>query len=470
MIYEWSISVGRYKKLGKNIALLTLGNFASKILSFLLVPFYTAVLSTAEYGSADMLTTTVNLILPIFTLMVYEAVMRFALDEFSDNKQVFSSGLYITLIGCGILLLMAQGMRLSKKLTPSLWLFVLYFISLAFYNLILQFVKGIEKVSVYSMAGVINTFVYIITNIFFLVTLKLGVTGYLLAFVIGHTVAAIYAFFRAGVYKYVIDIRNIEKEICERMCKYSIPMIPNSISWWISNSSDKYILTFFCGVSINGIYSVAYKIPSILTICINIFISAWQISAVEDFGSAESKKFYASIYDKYESILFVGASILIGVTQILAKYLYSNDFYKAWLYVPILILASVFNSLAAFYGSIYTSAKKTKMLLYSTLIGAIGNIVLNVLLIPKFAAMGAAIATMISYLLVWIVRVIDSRRIFKFNMKVKRDILIYSVLGMETILICMNYNMYYIVSIISIGVVCVGCRNVFKEILHLIKK
>ena len=458
--------MGKYKKLGKNVALLTIGNFASKLLSFLLVPFYTTVLSTSEYGTADMITTSVNLVMPVFTLLVYESVMRYSLDIANDRKQIFSIGLYVTVIGGILIALGSQILNLSSTLRPYILLFVLYYISLAVYNLILQFVKGIEEVVVYSTAGVVNTFIFIISNIILLLFCNLGVSGYLTAFVIGHTAAALFAFLKAGVYRYVIGYSKLKFNIFFKMLRYSVPMIPNSISWWISNSSDKYILTFFWGVSVNGIYSVAYKIPSILTIAINIFISAWQISAVEDFGSKESSKFYADIYDKYESLLFIGSAVLIGGVQILARYLFSNDFYVAWLYTPVLICASMFNSLAAFYGSVYTSAKRTSMLFYSTLVGAIVNILLNILMIPNMGAMGAAVATMLSYIIVWGVRAINSRHIFKFNIKIKRDIIAYAVLMIEVVFICLDWNPFYIVSIISILVICILCINFIKDMLR----
>lgn len=460
--------MGNYKKLGKNVILLTVGNFASKVLSFLLVPLYTSVLTTEEYGVADILTTSINLILPIFTLLVYEAVMRFALDKESDKKQVFSVGLYTTTIGSLVVIAGTQFFRLFDDLKQYLWLFVLYYISLAFYNLILQFVKGIEKVFVYSVSGVINTFVFIASNILFLLVFKTGVKGYLWAFIIGHFVAAAYAFLAGNVKSYIVSLRKTKKENYRQMFKYAMPMIPNSISWWISNSSNKYILTFFWGAAVNGIFSVAFKIPTILTIVVNIFISAWQISAVDNFGSEESKKFYADIYNKYESLLYIGSSVLIGFTTILAKILFSNDFYQAWVFTPVLICASVFNSLAAFYGSVYTSAKRTKVLFYSTLLGAGANIALNFLLIPKFGAMGASVATLVSYIAIWLLRAIDSRKILPFKINVKRNIIIYIILTAEVLLICTGNNPYYIVSAVSIIAVSVLCRELIIDIFKMV--
>lgn len=428
----------KIKKLGKNVFLLTIGNFASKILSFLLVPIYTAILTTEEYGTADLFTTSANLILPIFTLLIYESVMRFALDKNEDKAQIFSIGLWITLVGSIVVFVGTIFLHGIQSISSYLFLFALYFVSSAIYNVVLQFVKGIEAVNIYSAAGVINTFVYIISNIVLLVMVRMGVSGYLWSFIIGHMVAALYAFLGAKLYRYLISWNKIQISKVKEMIAYALPMIPNSISWWVSNSSDKYILVFFWGAAINGIYSVAYKIPSILSIFLNIFIGAWQISAVEQFGTDESQKFYSNVYEMYEALLVVGSSVLIAGTRVLAHMLYSADFYQAWLYTPVLVLASVFNSLAAFYGSIYTSSKKTKMLFYSTLLGAVGNIALNFLLIPKWGAMGAAIATMISYFVVWFIRVINSRKILVILANYRRSVAAYLLLVIEIVLLCRN--------------------------------
>lgn len=456
----------KYRKLGKNILFLTVGNFTSRVLSFLLVPVYTAILSTEEYGVADLFTTTANLILPIFTLLIYESVMRFALDKEENKAEIFSIGLWITLAGGILISIFSLLFRNIELLQNHIILFLLYYITLALFNLILQFIKGIELVGIYSTAGVINTFIYIFCNILFLIFFKWGLEGYLLSFVIGHTIAFTYVFLVAKLYKYIISWRDIHIQKLKEMITYSLPMIPNAISWWISNSSNRYMLVYFYGTAINGIYSVAYKIPSILSILLTIFIGAWQISAVTQFGSEESKKFYSDIYRMYESTLIIGSAFLIAGTKVLAWFLYSAEFYQAWLYTPVLILASVFNSLAAFYGSIYTSAKRTSMLFYSTLIGAIANIVLNLGLIPYWGAMGASIATLVSYLMVWGIRVINSRKIMRIQIDYVKCSVGYICLIIECILICLDDDLYYPFIFICVGIICFVHRKVMIAIIN----
>lgn len=458
----------KYKKLGKNIALITFGNFASKILSFFLIPFYTAVLTTAEYGTADLMTTTINLVSPFFTLLISEAIMRFALEKESDKSQIFMIGLLVTLIGFLCMFLCSPAVLFMDSLKPYYWLFITYYFASTLHLLVSQFVKGIEKVTVYSLSGVFQTVVFILLNLFFLLGLKIGVIGYLLALIFSNFLAVIFLWTGAGLNRYLLSVRKIDKKIAGEMFRYSIPMIPNSVSWWISNSSDKYILTFFAGVGLTGIYSVSQKIPSLFATIATIFMGAWQISAVEDFGSEQSRKFYSNVYRSYSSINIILVSILIYGTKILAKILFSKGFYSAWMFTPVLLLAFLFNAMASFLGSIYTSTKKTKMLFVSTIIAALANIIANFIMIPIWGAMGAGIATLLSYFLVWLIRLWDTKKIIKLDINLKKDIISYLLLIMQIVIICMELKYDYLFMTVVLAAVLILHKETIAVMVNMV--
>lgn len=458
--------LSQYTKLGKNVALITLGNFASKIMSFFLIPLYTAVLTTAEYGTADLMTTTINLLSPFFTLLISESVMRFALEQGKDKKQVFTIGLLMTIIGFGIMLLCTPLIFISKNIGPYINYFILYYLVTTLHLLISQFVKGIEKVAVYSLSGVLQTFCFILCNIIFLLGIKIGVTGYLLALIISNAFAVIFLWIGAGLSGYLVSIRKLNKPLMKEMLNYSIPMIPNSLSWWISNSSDKYLLTFFCGVAVTGVYSVSQRIPSLFSTISTIFMGAWQISAIEDFGSEKSRKFYSNIYNQYSVFNILTVSALICGCRILAKILFSKDFYSGWEYVPILLFAYLFFALSSFLGTIYTSAKKTKMLFVSTIVAAIANIALNIVIIPVWNAQGAAIATFVSYFLVWLIRLIDTRKIIKLNLQMKKDIVSYLLVTGQIVIMLLNFKSSFVISIIIFVALCIWNYHFLKGIIR----
>ena len=458
-----------YKKLGKNIISLTIGSFASKLLSFFFVPFYTSILSTKEYGTADLITTTVSLLFPFFSLIICESMMRFAQEKTEDKEQIFSIGMWVSGIGFIILLICSPLLLLISSLKSYWILVVLYYFAYSLNSNIGYFVRGIEKVVTYSIGGIINTFITVFLNILFLLYFKIGVLGYLLSFIIANIVAAFYMMISAKIYTY--KYRKIDKQLLHRMLKYSLPMIPNSASWWISNSSDKYILTFFIGVAANGIYSVAYKIPTIISMLTSIFSTAWRLSAVEEFGTEESRKFYSDVFDMYITITLCASSGLMLINKPLAHFLYSKDFYQAWKFVPILLISAVIHAYADFFGTLYTSAMKTKMLFYSTVSGALGNIILNFILIPKLGGLGAAIATMISYLIVFVVRLIHSRSIMRLNYNSKNNIccFIFVLMQLTNSTFCF-INEYIISSICLIFIIFMRKRRIVQTINIIFKK
>lgn len=454
----------KYKKLFKNVGLLTIGNFASKLLTFLLIPVYTNILSTSEYGVADLIFTTVSLLYPVFSVLMSEAIMRFALDN-KDNNQVFSCAFYITTCGTVIFLCLSPIFLLFNSLKAYYIFFILYYIFDVFNLIFLQFVKGINKVKNYVIAGIISTVVTISLNIILLVIVKIGLVGYLISYIGGQVSSIVFLVISCKIWKYLLPYKKTDKKVLKNMMNFSIPMIPNSISWWISNSSDKYMLSYFTTLSITGIYSVSYKIPSIITIFSNIFMGAWQISAVDNFGSEESKQFYSKIFKNYFSFLAIIISVLIIALKIIARFLFAKDFYVAWECSGILLIATMFNGLAAFLGSIYTSAKKTKFLFHSTLIAAISNIIMNLILIPFIGGIGAAIATLISYFLVWLLRSVNSKKILNINYDYK--IIIFSTLILLTQVFLQIYSVYhyFVINCILFIVLLLINKDIFISIL-----
>ncbi len=174
----------QYKKLGVNVAAITIGNFASKILSFLIVPIYTAVLTTQEYGVVDTLSTTISLLYPFFTLLISEAVLRFALDKNEDQQQIFSIGFWVTIWGFLLMLVVSPVYFLFDGLKGYYWYFILYYFATTLQMVITYFIRGIERVKLFALNGFLMTFVYLILNIVFLLVLKIGVHGYFLALIL----------------------------------------------------------------------------------------------------------------------------------------------------------------------------------------------------------------------------------------------------------------------------------------------
>lgn len=459
----------RYKKLGKNTILMVVGNFVSKILTFILLPLYTYCLTTSEYGISDLITTTINLCLPFLTLTISESVLRLTLDKNSDKKQIFTITAVVVLSGFMVLTVSSPFWKRIVPFEEYVVYFLLYYLVMVLSNTAQQFTKGLEHVDVFVISGIVTTFATCMWNVFLLLILKMGIKGYLLAYILGYASSFLYIFVKEKLWTYWVSPRMIDTMAVREILTYCVPLIPNSISWWISDSSDRYILEFFWGASVIGVYAIAYKIPSIVSILSTILTSAWQISAVDDFGSEESRNFFSDVYQKYASVYVMASAVIILFIKVIARILFSGEFFEAWKYAAILLIAVVFQAMNGFLGIIYAASKKTKAIFVTTILGAGINIVLNILFIPTMGALGAAIATLISYIVVWAARLYDTRKILPITINYKVELISYVLIIVQCIVTYLSDKYWYIVSAILCFSVIVLNRKVIIFVFDMIK-
>ena len=407
----------RYTKLKKDTFILTLGNFSAKCLQFLMLPVYTRVLSTSDYGIADLIITISNLLYPVFSINIAESVLRFMLDEKEDKRKIFYCACIYLLLCILLTLMMTIGLSHSETFGRYRFLLLLYLTSNTFYLTISAYVKGLDKTAKYAWASVISAVTCVGLSMVLLVMLHKGIYGYMMSFIISFLLSSIYLLWicRAEILK-SISLHNIlDLDLLMRMFYYALPMIPNSISWWISNSSDKFIIKMFYNTAAVGIYSAAYKIPAVVGVICNNFIAAWQLSSVEGFGTEQIQKFYNRIYKVFTLLIIILTGCIIEFSQLITRIFIGENYFEAWQYIPILMIGALFCNTSAFLGSVFTAGKATKYLFFSTSLGAIVNTCLNVALIPLIGIHGAAVATAISYMIIWGYRVYKSKRIYSLN-------------------------------------------------------
>ncbi|MGF0148770.1 lipopolysaccharide biosynthesis protein, partial [Lachnospiraceae bacterium SGI.054] len=295
----------------------------------------------------------------------------------------------------------------------------------------------------------------------FLVFLKWGLNGYFAANILSYLMPSLYIMFRLRIWKYFTN--NYDHALETEMYSYSKPLIFNTLAWWINNVSDRYIVTWLCGVAANGIYSMAYKIPSVLNIFQSIFSQAWTISAVKEFNKSGTD-FYCKVYKAYNCGMVIICSALIVVDKVLAKFLFAKDFYIAWRYAPFLMISVVFGALSGLLGGIFSAAKKSKIFASTTMIGASVNTVLNVGLVYLWGPVGAAIATAISYCLVWLTRYKKANEIIHLSIAFKRDVFSYCILVIQACFLILTDGtaMYGVEILLFMVVLIVYAKDIFN--------
>lgn len=459
----------KVKKLINNSIIFAIGNFGSKVLSFIMIPLYTYSMTTTEYGQVDLLMTTVSLLLPVVTLSIYEAVLRFSMDKAYDPNRVLFNCLYLSLISSGVLTIGIVIAMIFHSLIVVL--FIILLIVQIFQSLFSQYVRAIGKVKTFSANGILLTFLTAILNILLLVHVRMGVVGYLLSVILATLVSDLYLIVRGNIRKRIIN-QKVDNKLNKEMLVYSMPLIPNAIAWWLTSTSSRYFILFFIGAAANGIYAIANKIPTLLSVLNAIFFQSWQMSAIEEYDSKSKNEFYSKIFDYYFQFLFIGNSILIVILQPLMHKIVEKSYYSAWQYVPMLMIAVVYSSLSGFLGTNYTVAKRTQGIFLTTIYGAIINVVLNLILIPVMGLQGAGIGSAISYLTVLIIRFYNTKRFIRINLNYKNIIFNHVAWGAQLVVLYVvsGVNQYVIQGILFVVVLIVNRRIIIKPMYNLISK
>lgn len=446
-----------------------MGNLGSKLISILLVPLYTYYLTTTEYGTVDLITTTTSLLMPIISLSIFDAVLRFTMDKSQPTDSVFTNAVVVTSIGTLIVLLTYP--VLSYLNTFGDLLNFMYFILIlqAFQSLSAQFVRAIGKVKIFALNGIIMTIVTGVMNIVLLVYLDMGIAGYLLSTIFSNLVSIVYLTIVGKTYKY-INLKKINKALTKKMLYYCIPLIPNALMWWVINASSRYFILFFVGASANGLFAVANKIPSLLSILNQIFGQAWQLSAIEEYDSKNKSKFYSEVFNYFSMFMFLATSAILIIIKIGLDFVVAPEFYIAWEYVPFLLLGVVFSSFSSFLGTNYIAAKKTGGVFKTSIIGGIVNVISNLIFVPLIGTNGAGLSTMISFFVIWILRVHDTKQFI--DMKLNLKILITNLLVIAVQIGILYLNLNTITELVIEGllfiILLIVNRSLFKPITQLI--
>ena len=389
----------------KNVGMLTISNFASKILVFFLVPVYTNALSTQDYGTFDLAISTVTMLYPILTVNIVDAVMRFCLDDQYDKGAVIAIGKKYMVRSIAVAGLLALSLYFGKPLDLSgslVCLVFLYYTAYAVHQFAIQLAKGLERVKDMAIAGVAGTVVMVATNILFLVAFPCGLPGFFVANILAQAVPAV--FLAIKLKAWIFEGSRTDLRLQKEMLAYCAPLIFTVLGWWINSAADRYVVTYLCGVAASGILSVAYKIPGIINILQGIFIQAWQISAMKEYGESDTAKFYGGTFSALNTLMCAACAWLILLTRPIAGMLFAKDFYEGWQYVPFLLISSVLNCASGFLGPILSAKKDSKAMARSAIDGSAINVVLNISLVSWVGIQGAAIATAISSYAIYAVR------------------------------------------------------------------
>lgn len=440
--------MSRESKLLKNTAIITIGRISTQMISFFLLPLYTSLLSTSDYGVVELLNTLVSLCVPILTLQIDQAVFRYLVDN-RNKKENIKKGISTSIESVTVvsIIYLIIFMIISPLIHNNYKYFLATNVIVCIYSgIVLQIARGLGDNKTYAEASFISAATTVLLNVLFIVKFRWKAYGMLSAGLIGNLACTIFVFAKDKIYKY-IDVKEFSKSLLKKLLKYSIPLIPNAIAWWIFNSSDRIIVSAILGVDQTGILSAAYKFSNVYITFYNIFNMTWTESAALHIDDEDNVEYFSRVINVMFNLF---SSLCIGIIAFMPfifKVMINEKFGAAYNQIPILMMSSLFNVVVGLLSVIYIARKDTKAVAKTSLMAAIINIVVNLGLIKFVGLYAASISTIVAYGVMAVNRYFDVRKTY-LKVKLENKNLIMVSLALVIVNIC-YYSNSLILKIVS---------------------
>lgn len=458
------------RELAKNTIILAVGKICTQFISFCLLPLYTSVLDTTQYGIVDVVNTYTSLLVPVITLQLESAIFRFLIDKRDDDRgktQIVTNALSCCFVQ--ILIALVIFVIICNIWTIEYELLIAFnILAVIFSNLSLQIARGLGDNFAYAIGSFIAAITTIIFNIIFLTVFKMGAAGMLLSTVIANLLCTIFIMFKDKVYKY-ISVRTISKNQSKKLLKYSIPLVPNGLSWWVINASDRVIITHFLSVAANGIYAISNKFSGVFIGIYYIFDKSWSESASINIEKPDASEFFT---ETINTMLKLFASVCLGIIAAMPfvfPIMINEQYAESYQYIPILMVATLFNVIVSLISVVYIAKKLTKEIAKTSAIAAVVNIVVNIILIKIIGIYAAALSTLIAFVAMAIYRYIDVQRYLKIIISKKLIISLTIAFAIVIAVYYINNILLHIITFLAVIVFAIILNYKFlKSVIKII--
>lgn len=434
-------------RLVKNTLLLSIGNFSTKAINLIMIPLFSSWLSAEDYGTFDLIVTYAMLLIPVLTLSNSDSIFRLSIDKEDNKKNIYiTNGLFINIIGIIIISVILYFISILTSWTlglPFIFLLIVEIMN----NHLQGCMRALKKLNIYSLFSVISTFFIVIFVTIFVQNYKLGLQGMIYGYALGYSISCLLIINLIKYWKY-ISLNKISLKYMKELISYSLPLVPNNISWWFINVSDRILINLVLGPAANGIYAIACKIPNFCTSIFSTFSISWQETATELIEYEDKNiinNYYNIIYNKTISIMISLCGGILSLNFLLFEYVFDIRYSKAALYSPILVTAVLFTCITQYFGGIQIGLKRAKENGISTIIGATSNIIINAILIKFIGLYAAALSTLFSNAIISMLRKVKLNKEIKF--KIHTENYIYILIYIYLFISCYIFSSNIMASI-----------------------
>ncbi len=462
--------MNKYKKLAANTLIFSLGSFSSKILSILLLKLYTSYMVKSDYSVAVQIQNIINLLGPVVTLSISESILRFGLKKDLKKETVYSTGVMTGVSGLFAGMIVLWLIASFTKFSAYLPLMLIMLLTSEFRWMQQQYAKAKNMIKLYTVDSILSTLSLVLFSLLFVVVFRMNISGYILSIALSDFCSIVFLMYFARMTN---DFKPAyaDPALRKQMIRYSIPLIPTSVLWWIVSSSDLFMVSAFLGDDVNGLYSVAYRIPNLISFAAVIFFRAWQISAISEYGTRESRDYISNVYEAYTSLMFLASAGIMMLVSPLTKLLTDESYWDSFRMTPFLVVAALMQSFCNFLSGIYNAADSNHKSLTTSAVAAGVNLVLNLVLIPFVGVQGAAFATMAAYFVCFVIRLLDTQNIARYKIDWPKLGINVCVLMLMAIVILSGAPLMMLwLAAGFIGVLVLNIKPLVSTALRLLKK
>ena len=455
--------MNKKKQLAKNTIIIFFGRVCTQLISFFLLPLYTSYLATKEYGTVDLIQTYVTLLVPIITLELEMSIFRFLIDSRKSEKEtnkLISNNFFI--LGISLSIFSILYIIVSSIVTiPYRWLILVDIIVCVLSGNFLQVARGFGKTLDYAISCILTGLTTVISNIILICFVHMQAEGMIISMALANFMCSLYLFIRLKLYS-KINFKIVDFKQIKEMYKYSLPLIPNGISWWIVNVSDRSIISIVLGASANGLYAISNKFPTIISSLTGVFNLSWSESAALHINSSDRDEFFSDITNTVLRLFMALGVGMLACMPFVFPILIDVKYNDAYNYIPFLVLGTVFNVAICLYSQVYLAKKLSKQVASTAIVGAIINILINVIFIKQIGLYAAAVSTMISYFVMMVYRHFDLKKYV--NIKIEKKLIIESII-IYTFTLLIYYQKSIILHVICLLIVCIYAFITNKDFL-----
>lgn len=458
--------MNKYKEISYNTIIFAIGNIGVKLIQFFLLPLLTVKLSTADYNTADLLTSTLELLMPLLTLGLSEAVFRFCIKTDFDTKSIFNNAILISLIGIIVVVL---GVSVINFVYPrNFWyLFSVLYAVNALDSIINNCIRGMGKVKTFAFTGIAQALFLALFSFIFVYILGYGLSGYLIALILAYFVRIVSMIFFGKVYK-SFSFKKFDSKLLKMMILYALPMIPNNISWWVVHAASKYICTGFLGDHIAGLYAAAGKLPAIINMLATIFLQAWSISAAKTVEDEDKGRFNSTVFKYLSAFVLLCTSVVFIILPYVSKILLQGEFYSGWTYSALLIFAAVLTCYSSYFGAFYGANFKTGMVFVSTMAGAVLNVAVSLAFINLIGIYALLISSCLTYAVIVAIRMATTKKYSFIKINYLKEAFSLGIVLAQAILITVLGAIWWLQLILFACILFIRLKDIIEILKYVI--